>query len=202
MMDLSKLVERINHTPARGRRKLIAIAGAPASGKSTLAALLVQDLGPCAKLVPMDGFHLDNDILTARGLLDRKGAPQTFDVAGFLDLVSRLRDEEEILFPLFDRKLDRAIADADSVGPDIDIVVIEGNYLLLDAPIWTDLHSHWDLSVFLYVHSDVLRNRLIQRWVDHGLTKADAIARAEGNDLPNAELVLNQSIKADVTLKN
>ena len=137
----------------------------------------------------MDGFHLDNRILRARGLLDRKGAPETFDICGLLKLVARLRDEDEVIFPVFDRSLDAAIAGAGVVHDKCKLVVVEGNYLLLDAPRWRDLSSYWDVSVYLKVPDEELRRRLIDRWLAHGLSFDNAVRRAEGNDLLNAKMV-------------
>ena len=174
------------------------VAGPPASGKSTLAADLVAGLGPCAALVPMDGFHLDNRVLEARRLLARKGAPETFDAAGFAHMIRRLAQEEEVAVPVFDRTQDAAIADAQVVGADAEIAVVEGNYLLLDQPPWANLRDLWDLSIFLDVPLPELERRLIRRWLDHGHTPAEALARALHNDVPNARLVLAQSFPADI----
>lgn len=194
------LAARVRATDAQGSRRLIAIAGAPGSGKSTLAVDLVAALGPGAALVPMDGFHLDNRLLDARGLRARKGAPETFDGAGFVHMVRRLASEPEIIVPVFDRVRDIAIAGAQVVGPETETAVIEGNYLLLDAKPWSDLRPLFDLSVFLEVSEEELEERLIRRWRNHGHDAEAARARALGNDLPNARTVARQSVAADLTL--
>jgi fructokinase len=200
---LGKLADRITALEPKGRRLLIAIAGPPASGKSTLAEALVSHLNrefEHTALVPMDGFHLDNRILTSRDLLHRKGAPETFDAAGFLHMVRRLGTEEEVVIPVFDRSRDIAIAGAASVGPEIRTAIVEGNYLLLgDAP-WNALFSSWDFSIFLDVPEAEIINRSVQRWLDHGLRPDDADARARSNDLPNAQRVKNRSVPASLTL--
>ncbi len=181
-------------------RRLVAIAGAPGSGKSTLAESLVAQL-PQAALVPMDGFHLDNRILDARGLRARKGAPETFDAAGFLSLIHRLRAEDEVFVPVFDRSRDLAIAGAGRVGHETPLVVVEGNYLLLDAPIWRELRALFDLTVRLDVLRTELHRRLTARW--QGLGKdAVAIAAHLDNDLANADRVLAGSLHADLVLHN
>ncbi len=195
--------DRVLAAPRKGRRRLVALAGAPASGKTTLAHSLgdaLNDKGCAAQVVPMDGFHLHNQILLDRDTLNRKGAPHTFDAAGFVHLVSRLTDEEEIFYPLFDRTRDISIACAGRVGPDCDTVVLEGNYLLLDAPVWRDLNRYWDLSVRLDVPIEVLQSRLVQRWLDHGLSPESAEERAARNDLANARTVQEQSLPADIVL--
>lgn len=197
---VADLAGRVRAIQPRARRSLIAIAGPPASGKSTLAADLVTELGPTAALVPMDGFHLDNRILDACGLRPRKGAPETFDAAGFIHMVRRLATEDEVIIPVFDRPRDIAIAGADAIGSKTEIAVVEGNYLLLkDAP-WSGFHPLWDLTVFLNVPGYILTRRLIRRWLDNGHSPEQAETRARSNDLPNALRVTDRSAPADITL--
>lgn len=187
-------------------RKLVGIAGAPASGKSTLAAQLVTELRrrggrKAAALVPMDGFHLDNAELDAKGLRHVKGAPQTFDVAGFVTLVRAIKTQTDSLcYPLFDRAQDKTLPDAGQLESDIPVVVFEGNYLLLQHPKWADLRRLFDLTVMLSVPLDELRDRLVARWLSYGLTQDRAIKRAESNDIPNARLVIANSATADLTI--
>lgn len=188
---------------SREQRFIVAIAGPPASGKSTLAEQLVTRLNEASKgsaaLLPMDGFHLDNRVLEARGLLARKGAPETFDVEGFGALVSRLRERaKEIIHPVFDRSRELAIAGAGVIAPDVEIVVVEGNYLLLRQEPWASIRAHYDWTVFISPTLEVLEQRLLQRWRDHGFDDAAARAKAQGNDLPNARLVLEWSVAADI----
>ncbi|WP_319528848.1 nucleoside/nucleotide kinase family protein [uncultured Cohaesibacter sp.] len=195
------LLEQILAARPNGHRRLVALAGPPASGKSTLAEYLAERLrnqGHSAKVVPMDGFHLHNQILLDRGLLSRKGAPETFDVAGFVALVMRLTEKREIICPVFDRDRDIAIAGAEVVPEDCQTVILEGNYLLFDAPGWRDLKDYWSLSVRLDVPLDVLRERLIKRWLVHGLMPEQAEKRAEENDLRNAAVVNDRHLEADI----
>lgn len=201
-MTHETLIEQICAAPQTGRRKLVALAGPPASGKSTLAESLAEALrtrGARCEVVPMDGFHLDNAMLIEKDLLPRKGAPETFDVGGFLALVPRLRAEAELFVPTFDRARDISIAGARRIGPECDTVILEGNYLLFDQPHWRDLPPLWDLSIRLDVPVDVLRERLIQRWLDHGLSPEEAERRAEGNDLRNARTIAAHPLPADVS---
>lgn len=184
-------------------RVLVAVAGAPGAGKSTFAAELARRLnaqGLASVIVPMDGFHLDNAVLDMRGLRRRKGAPETFDAAGFLHLVRRLAGAGEVIAPIFDRARDIAIAGAQVVPAAARVVVVEGNYLLFDESPWAALAPLWSLSVRIEVPLEELRRRLIQRWLDHGLSHAAARARAEGNDIPNAERVLSRALPATLTL--
>ncbi len=157
-------------------------------------------LGDGAALVPMDGYHLDNRVLDARGLRARKGAPQTFDAAGFVHMVGRLGAEDEVTIPVFDRTQDIAIAGAEVITGETRVAVVEGNYLLLDRAPWRGLHGLWDLSVFLDVPLDEVERRCIQRWLDHDHTPEAAAARARSNDVPNACVVLSDSAPADVTI--
>lgn len=181
-------------------RVMVAIAGAPGAGKSTLATDLVARLGAEAALVPMDGFHLDNAILDARGRRFAKGSPDTFDVAGFAATLRRLLTEEEVIIPVFDRNIDLSRGSARVVSPQARIAVVEGNYLLLrDAP-WNHLAPLWNLTVFLDVPKAELERRLIVRWLHHGLDATAARHRAEVNDLPNARIVATRSVAADMVL--
>ena len=198
----AELVARALALP-KGARRLVALAGPPASGKSTRADTLAARLtaaGRPAAVVPMDGFHLDNRILDARGLRARKGAPETFDLRGFARLMAELKAGGEVIYPVFDRDLDLAIAGAGLVEPDCDLVVVEGNYLLFDEPGWRDLRGLWDLAVYLDVADDVLRERLTERWITHGLSAVDARARADANDLPNARSVARHRLTADLVM--
>ncbi|MDO6585278.1 nucleoside/nucleotide kinase family protein [Salipiger sp. 1_MG-2023] len=187
------------------RRRIVAVVGAPGSGKSTLAEALAEALsaqGISAAVLPMDGFHYDDALLEAMGLRPRKGAPETFDVAGFSQLLTRLRanDEDQVCVPVFDRALEISRNAARMIPSSVEILIVEGNYLLLDAPGWRDLRKHYDVSVMLDVPEAKLRARLWKRWQDHGIPEAEIPAKVEGNDLRNALTVLTQSLPADLTI--
>lgn len=185
-------------------RVLVAVAGPPGAGKSTLAEGLRADLserGHAVKVVPMDGYHFDNAVLDARGLRARKGAPETFDLAGFAALVARLaRCEPDVAIPVFDRAADLARAGADVVATDTRIVLVEGNYLLLDETGWRDLAAVFDLTIYLDVPTGELERRLVRRWLHHGHDEPAALARARGNDIPNAMRVVGNRIAADLVI--
>ncbi len=198
------ILARVDASRKAVGRVLVGIAGAPASGKSTLAeqvvaALVARDGAGCAALVPMDGYHLDNTVLDARGLRAVKGAPQTFDAEGFVALMRRIKAQDgPIRYPLFDRRLDATVPDAGRVDATTPVVVVEGNYLLLQDPPWADLAHLFDLTVMLSVPLDELRARLVRRWLDHGLSPEQAQTRAEGNDIVNAARVIADSTRADL----
>lgn len=192
---------------ATQKRLIVAIAGAPAAGKSTLAEELCKEINTDVEMpaivVPMDGFHYDNMILDARGHRSRKGAPFTFEVEGLSTLLARLKAaDHDVAIPVFDRALDLARAGAAIVTTKHRILLVEGNYLLLNQPSWRALGHYFDLSVFLNVSLPVLEQRLIQRWLDYGADYETAKTRALANDIPNAELVMAQSLQADFILQD
>lgn len=200
--ELARIVQ------ARGQntRSLTAFAGAPGSGKSTLAEQLAASLNSedpgSAAVFPMDGYHYDDAVLDSRGHRSRKGAPFTFDVAGFGHMLSRLREnkENEIAVPVFDRSLEISRNAARIISSSVRHLVVEGNYLLLDQQPWTDLRNLYDTTVFLAVPEDVLRLRLLDRWSD---LKGDELrVKMEENDVPNALLVARQSGGAEFLIKN
>jgi len=187
------------------RRLLVAICGAPGAGKSTLAAALCDALNASepgrAEIMPMDGYHLDNALLDRRGLRARKGSPPTFDTASLArDLALVRAADRPVILPVFDRDLDLSRAGAREVARDVRVILVEGNYLLLDLDPWRELVPMFDLTVYLDVPETELERRLIQRWLDHGHSPEDARARALGNDIPNARLVTRASRPADIVL--
>lgn len=179
-------------------RFIVAIAGPPASGKTTLAADLAQTLGGDSIVVPMDGFHFDDAVLTARGHLSRKGAPHTFDTGGLSHCLARIKAGEEVAIPVFDRALELARAGAAVVGDQHRIVLVEGNYLLLNRAPWTDLRALFDLSILVTAPEAVLIDRLLARWQSYG--RPDGPAWVQSNDLPNVQLVLRESGGADLVI--
>lgn len=184
-----------------GGRWMVGIAGAPGAGKSTLAAAVVERLGVAAVLVPLDGFHLADDVLAALGRSDRKGAPDTFDVAGYLALLGRLRrpTEEVVYAPRFRRELELAEAGAIAVPPEVPVVVTEGNYLLGDEP-FAAVQGLLDETWFVDVDDDIRRRRLVERHVRYGRSPEEAAAWVETTDEPNARLVIASRARADRVL--
>jgi pantothenate kinase len=189
-----------------GNRVIAAVAGPPGAGKSTLAEKLVEALNAhdpgSAAVLPMDGYHYDDMLLVPRGLRPRKGAPETFDAAGFAHMLKRLRQnaEPEIAVPVFDRSIEIARAGARMIPQSVRYIVAEGNYLLLNEGRWRELHPHYDLTVMINEPEAVLRARLEDRWKE--LSLEDRAWKLDGNDLPNGRRVLNDSIEADYVVRS
>ncbi|MYS23551.1 hypothetical protein GA0115240_15377 [Streptomyces sp. DvalAA-14] len=179
-----------------GRRALLGLVGAPAAGKSTLARRLVagvnERLGAdTAAYVPMDGFHLSNAQLDRLGLRDRKGAPETFDVDGYVALLRRLRAERErpVYAPDFDRRLDEPVAARLVVPPRAGLVVTEGNYLADDGPGWDQVRDLLDELWYVDAPRRLRERRLLRRHLRGGRSEAEARAFITGSERPNARRV-------------
>jgi pantothenate kinase len=202
-IEISALADVLASRAAAADRVILALAGAPGSGKSTLADKLVGKLNGrqpgLAAVLPMDGFHYDDQYLVPAGLRPRKGAPHTFDVGGLYHTLQRMRarDEAEVFVPVFDRKIEIARAGARSIPASVSVIVVEGNWLLLDRAPWDRLRPMFDLTVRIDVPEHVLRARLRGRWERYGLSEAEILEKLEENDLPNGRLVRDGSAPAD-----
>jgi pantothenate kinase len=202
--SLPALLERARRLAGSGGRRLLGIAGPPGAGKSTLAGRVVAALGDAAQLVPMDGFHLANAELSRLGRSDRKGAIDTFDAAGFHSLLSRLRDTnvtEVVYAPEFHREIEESLAGAVAVGPDVALVVTEGNYLLVDSGPWAGVRALLDESWYCALGDETRVARLIARHVAYGRSPEDAQGRTLGSDERNARLVEAHRHRADIVVR-
>jgi pantothenate kinase len=199
-MTPADLALEITMRGAAADRFIVGVAGPPGAGKSTIAADIVAAIGAGARVVPMDGFHLDNAVLDRLGLRARKGAPETFDALGFVHLMRRLRAGGDAAIPVFDREADLARASADLVTGADKYLIVEGNYLLLDEAPWCDLAPLFDLTVFIGVPEAELDRRLVNRWYHHGKTPDEARHWIDSNDMPNIRRVTQGSRQADIVI--
>ena len=202
MISPTTIVDALLRRAGDARRFLVGLAGPPAAGKSTLAEALRDGLlarSESAEILPMDGFHMDNGILAERGLLPRKGVPESFDGRGFVDIVQALkRAEGEVLVPVFDRSRELAINAARAIPKETRFVLAEGNYLLFkDAP-WDRLDGLFDFTIFVGPPYPVLEERLRQRWLGYALPEDQIGWKLYGNDLPNGKRILENSRPADL----
>jgi pantothenate kinase len=191
---------RVQDLLARGGRRLLGLAGAPGSGKSTLAQALLHAFPAQAVVVPMDGFHLANGELQRLGRRGRKGAPDTFDAAGYVALLQRLRrpgEGETVYAPEFRREIEEAVAGAIAVPPEAALIVTEGNYLLLEQAPWSGVRALLDEAWYVEVDDQLRRERLVQRHERFGRTPEAARAWVQGTDEPNARLIEATRHRAD-----
>jgi pantothenate kinase len=201
--DLGARVDELRATLPPGRRLLIGIAGAPGAGKTTLARALVAQLstiGVGATHVPMDGFHLADVALEQLGRLDRKGAPDTFDAGGYAALLARLASGQEVWAPAFERDLEQPLAQAIHVGADADVIVSEGNFLLLDAPEWHAVRRWFDEVWFCALDDEQRRERLIARHIEFGKDPDHARAWVARVDEANARAVAGGAAEAHLVI--
>ncbi|MEH0406058.1 nucleoside/nucleotide kinase family protein [[Kitasatospora] papulosa] len=202
--DLTALTDRARTLAAAGGRRILGIAGAPGAGKSTLAARLVEQLAGRAVLVPMDGFHLAGAELERLGRAGRKGAPDTFDAAGYAALLRRLRHPEgqdPVYAPAFDRAIEEPVAGSVRVPADVPLVVTEGNYLLLDEGPWAPVRGLLDEVWFLDADPGVRVRRLVDRHVRFGKPRPCAERWVAGSDERNARLVERHRERADLVVR-
>ncbi len=186
-------------------RTLIGIAGAPGAGKSTVAAEWADRLAACGTpslVLPMDGFHLPQARLLELGRRERMGAPDTFDVDGFVATLERVRAGDAVRAPLFDRTNEEAVPGALEIGPGIRTVIVEGNYLLHDRDGWERVRPLLDRVVFLAPDDVVRRERLIARHIAFGKTPEEAEAWVARSDDPNSALVNGTASRADLVLRD
>lgn len=203
VVGLFELVGRARELASRNSRTLLGIAGAPGSGKSTLARLLAEELGSCAEVVSMDGFHLSRGRLAALGRGDRIGAIDTFDADGFIALVTDLRESRQstVYAPEFSRDREETLLDKVAVGPDVKFVIVEGNYLLVPDGRWGQLRDLLDEVWFCERDEAARLADLIRRHQQYGKTPDDARAWALGPDQRNAELVAGTRDRSDLIVQ-
>ena len=196
----AELLELAAEIRASKRRRLIGLTGPPGSGKSSLAAHLAGSLRPSPPVVPMDGFHLAQAVIDQKGLGDVKGSPETFDSWGFVKLLERLAnpaDDGVVYAPKFDRSIEEPIAGAIAVRPADGLVIVEGNYLLLDEPPWAQIRPSLDLCAYLEIEDAIRMRRLVDRHVRYGKSRLEAEGFVHSSDEKNAQLVEATRNRAD-----
>lgn len=201
-VPLASLVARAEALAASGRRRILGITGAPGCGKGTVAEAVLSALGASAVVVPMDGFHLSSAELDRLGISDRKGAPETFDAAGYVALLRRLREqnEETVYAPEFHREVEECYAGAIAVPPDASLVITEGNYLLLDKGPWSKVRELLDEAWFLAPNESLRVARLVERHIHYGKTPEQAREWVRRSDEHNAALVSPTRVRADIVI--
>lgn len=200
--QIADLAETIRTRAGTAARFIVALAGPPASGKSTLSEALAGCFPQgIAAVVPMDGFHYDDAVLDRIGLRQRKGAPETFDFGGLFSLLQRLRaGEADVAIPIFDRGKELSRNAGAIIDSNARYILVEGNYLLLDEEPWRKLAPLFDLTIFIAAEMAELDRRLVARWREHG--RGDEAARhwIDSNDRPNIERVQRSRRKADLVI--
>ena len=216
LTSIDQLAGMVNGILTHRVRAVVGLAGSPGAGKSTVGAALVDRLGPSAVLLPMDGFHLPQAELVRLGRRDRMGAPDTFDVDGFVATLEAVGAQGAasrfgnsgvaVLAPGFDREIEEPVPGAIAITPEFSTVVVEGNYLLLDGSLegtggWERVEPLLDMTVFVEVDHDVRVERLVARHVAFGKTPADARAWVLGSDEANARVIEASAVRAEHTLR-
>ena len=184
-------------------RHFIALSGPPASGKSTISEKIANDLsskGYQSNVLQMDGFHYDDQILKDKNLISKKGAPETFDVMGLASFLSRLKNESEVVVPIFDRSLELSRSSAVIIPKETKVIVTEGNYLLLNSNPWRILQNFFDTTIMIQCEKSILEKRLLDRWKKFKLSDDQIHQKVYDNDLPNGINVIKNSSKADYNL--
>ena len=201
-MSTDQLVDRARALIRSGQRRILGLCGAPGAGKSTVSSALLEALGADAVLVPMDGYHLSNEVLISLGRRDRKGAPDTFDADGFVALLGRLHQQrDEIVYaPRCHREIEESIAAEIAVHRETPLVITEGIYLLMTEGPWAAVRPLLDEAWFITPGEDVRQERLIARHVAHGKDPEAARAWALGTDERNAQLVNATAGRADLVI--
>jgi pantothenate kinase len=196
MDELIAAARRLINPP---ERRFLGITGAPGAGKSTVAETLAAALAPDALLVGMDGFHLRDDELRRLGRYERKGARDTFDAAGYVNLLRRLRERRDpvVYAPLFDRGLEESIGSAVPVPRETPLIITEGNYLLVDDPVWGEVAGLLDECWYVDPGEDVRLGWLVARHVRYGRSADEAAHRSYGSDAANAALTAGSRHRAN-----
>ena len=191
----AELLETLSNSPDRSRY-FLGITGGPAAGKSVLAENLSDEINirtgdDLAAVIPMDGFHLPNNVLEERGLIQSKGAPETFDVDSFVELISQLHEfpDQNIMCPAYDRRTHDPVENAITIQPGNQLIIVEGNYLLLNVSPWNIIRSKMNEIWYIDTPLKTIKERLFHRHISGGASKNEAERKVVSVDLPNVELI-------------
>jgi pantothenate kinase len=197
----AQALEKLDALIAQGGRRLLGLAGPPGAGKSTLALALHRARPQATAIVPMDGFHLAQAELERLGRAQRKGAPDTFDAAGFTHLLRRLRAQpnsaETVYAPAFRRELEEPVAGAIAIAPEVPVLLVEGNYLLLEDPAWAGVRPLLDACWWVGVDDALRVARLVERHEQFGRSAQAAREWVERSDEANTRLMMASAHRAD-----
>jgi pantothenate kinase len=199
-----RFLARLEQLVANGQRRILGLVGAPGAGKSTLAEQILEALPGRAVIVPMDGFHLANVELARLGRASRKGAEDTFDSAGYVALLNRLRAQrygETVYAPAFRREIEEPVAGAIPVSPEVPLVITEGNYLLLEHGHWGAVRPLLDEAWYVDVDPELRRQRLVARHVRFGRDEVAARNWVQQTDEPNAVVIDATRACADLVFR-
>ncbi len=198
-----ELLETLSNSPDRNRY-FLGITGCPAAGKSVLAENITDEINSrtgddLAAVVPMDGFHLPNSVLKERGLIKSKGASETFDADSFVKLIDRLHEfpDQSIMCPAYDRRAHDPVENAITIQPGNRLIIVEGNYLLLNASPWNTIHTKMNEVWYIDAPLQTVKERLLHRHISGGASKGEAERKVASVDLPNAELIKKTCSLAD-----
>jgi pantothenate kinase len=200
----SGYLARVRELLKDGQRKLVGLVGPPGAGKSTLALALQHAFADISQVVTMDGYHLANVELRRLGRAERKGAPDTFDSAGYAAMLQRLRHQcpDEIVYaPEFRREIEEPVAGAIPVFPQTRLVITEGNYLLLESGHWASVAALLDEVWYVDIDDSLRTNRLTQRHEQFGRSRQDAMEWVSGTDEPNARLIATTRPSANIVFR-
>ena len=202
--SLAQLVEKANELAQSGKRQILAVAGAPGSGKTTITRAIMQGLPEGSVVIaPMDGFHLSNATLIKYNRRDRKGAWDTFDADGYINLLTRLKNqtEEVIHAPDFDRDIDESIGSAIPIDVNTPLILAEGTFLFSQFGSWGKLLPLFNQGWFVHLDENLRHERLIARHMKHGMSLQQATDWTLGTDENNAKAVENDCLRANLSIK-